>query len=330
MVTGPIGILSLDSRNVETLPPVFLERLKRIIPPEYYDSCLKSFAQDRPLSVRINALKTTRDQALTALNNHKIEYILVPWCQEALILRGIDSRQLTGNDLIKQGFLYIQSLSSMLPALILNPQPGENILDMCAAPGGKTTQMAALMNNEGLVLAVEKVKERFYKLKTIVAQSGAGNVTVKLTDAKRLRAQSGEFELFDKILLDVPCTTEGRFKISDKKTYAYWSPRKIKEMMQKQRGLILTASRLLKSGGVLVYSTCTFAPEENESIIDWLLRKAQGIMAVEPIDFEGIKTYPVILEWNGKQFDSRVKECLRVLPDEIMEGFFVAKLKKLT
>ncbi|HOW35546.1 MAG TPA: RsmB/NOP family class I SAM-dependent RNA methyltransferase [Candidatus Omnitrophota bacterium] len=311
-----------------TLPSVFLERLQGIIPPGYYDTCLKSFTRDRLLSVRVNTLKISRDRVLAVLDEQKIEYTPIGWCPDALILRGIDSRQLTESDLIKQGFLYIQSLSSMLPVIALNPQPGDRVLDMCAAPGGKTTQMAALMNNAGSILAVEKVKERFYKLKTIVAQSGAGNVTVRLMDAKRLHAQGSEPELYDKVLLDVPCTTEGRFKVFDPKTYAYWSPRKIKEMVQKQRGLILTASRLLKPDGVIVYSTCTFAPEENEAVMDWFLKKTKSEMAVEPVALDGIRTYPAILEWKGKRFNPKLRGCLRVLPDEMMEGFFVARLKR--
>lgn len=314
---------------METLPSLFLERLQKIIPQEYFHSCLRNFSADKPLSVRINTLKTTREQALAVLGQQKIEHAQVPWFKDALILDGITSRQLSENALVKEGLLYIQSLSSMLPALILNPEPGQRILDMCAAPGGKTTQMAGLMKNEGSILAVEKIKERYYKLKSIVSRSGADNVTVKLMDAKRLRADFNDFELFDKILLDVPCSTEGRFKVSEKKTYAYWSLRKIKEMAHKQKGLILTASRLLKTGGVLAYATCTFAPEENEAIVDWLLKKTKDTMVVEAIQMNDVRTYPAILEWNSRKFDPRVKNCLRVLPDDAMEGFFIAKLRKI-
>jgi 16S rRNA (cytosine1407-C5)-methyltransferase len=99
-------------------------------------------------------------------------------------------------------------------------------------------------------------------------------------------------------------------------------------MVRKQRGLLLSAARLLKPGGVMVYSTCTFAPEENEGVVDWLLRKTGGTIHLEEIELDGIPTYPALTIWNGKSFDSQVGECLRVLPDGVMEGFFVAKFRR--
>jgi 16S rRNA (cytosine1407-C5)-methyltransferase len=227
-------------------------------------------------------------------------------------------------DLINDGFLYRQSLSSMLPALILAPCPGERVLDMCAAPGSKTTQMAAMMNNEGEIVAVEAIHQRSYKLRSVVEKMGAGNVSLKLTDARQFRSH----QLFDRILVDAPCSSEGRFKVREPKTFAYWSPRKIREMARKQKGLLLSASRLLKPGGVMVYSTCTFAPEENEGAVDWLMRKTQGALDVEAVDLKDIPRYPCLPEWRGKVFDSRVQKCLRVLPEDGMEGFFITKFVK--
>ena len=133
---------------------------------------------------------------------------------------------------------------------------------------------------------------------------------------------------FDKILVDAPCSSEGRFKIADKKTFAYWSLRKIKEMVHKQRGLLLNASRLLKPGGTLVYSTCTFAPEENEGVVNWLLKKTAGALKVEPVLLDDVVSYPAVEEWEGKIFNPAVRNCFRVLPTSEMEGFFITKIVK--
>lgn len=301
--------------------PVFLERLKTIVGRERYDQVVESFARPDILSVRINTLKTTRPEVLTKLKERNIAFREVPWSAEALILEGLQRKELGQMDLVNEGLLYRQSLSSMLPALVLAPRPGERVLDMCAAPGSKTTQMAALMRNEGEIVAVEAIRGRFYKLKSVLEQTGATNVATKLTDARRFRPST----FFDRILVDAPCSSEGRFKMDDPETYAYWSPRKIKEMAHKQRGLLLHANRLLKPGGTLVYATCTFAPEENEGVVGWLLRKTGGRLSLGPVHFTGIPNYPAIGGWQGKTFDSRVQDCFRVLPDAEMEGFFIAR-----
>jgi 16S rRNA (cytosine1407-C5)-methyltransferase len=155
------------------------------------------------------------------------------------------------------------------------------------------------MNNEGILVANEPIRGRFYKLKSVLQLTGA-KATLSMVDGRRFRVKEGG--LFDRVLVDAPCSAEGRFKEDEPKTYAYWSTRKIREMAHKQKGLLLNASRLVKTGGILLYSTCTFAEEENEEVVDWFAKKAQG--------------YKMLLQ-------------TRLEPDGRMEGFFIAKWQKI-
>jgi 16S rRNA (cytosine1407-C5)-methyltransferase len=306
------------------LPELFLKRLPDIIPDAYHELVKRGFETPTEMSGRVNSLKTDKNRVLTRLAQLGASCEEVPWCPEALTVTNVERKVLTDLDIVNEGLFYLQGLSSCLPAVLLDPAPGERVLDLCAAPGSKTTQMAALMRNEGTIVALEAVRNRFYKLRSVVELMGARNVQCKIGDGRRFK--SGE--LFDKILIDVPCSSEGRFKVFDEKSFAYWSPRKIKEMVRKQRGLLLAAGRLLKPEGVLVYSTCTFAPEENEGVIDWFLRKTDGDFEVVPAPDHEIRTYPAVMEWGKRRYDPRVRHCLRVLPDERMEGFFVAKIRR--
>ena len=305
-------------------PPLFLERLRQIIPQEHWDSSFKTFSEDKPLTLRINTLKTSWQEVFDTLARHQIPFKEVLWYRDAFIAERVSLNEIEKTGLIKEGKLYPQSLSSVIPVLALDPKPGEHVLDMCAAPGGKTAQMAAHMNNQGEILAVERVKNRYYRLRSVLALLGVQNASLKLTDARRLRPEN----LFDKILIDAPCSSEGRFHARDKKTFTYWSPRKIKEMSQKQKGLLLSGFRFLKKGGTLIYSTCTFAPEENESAIDWLLKKAGAEASIVPVSLEDVEFYPALSAWGKKTYSPQISSCLRILPMRLMEGFFIAKIVK--
>jgi NOL1/NOP2/sun family putative RNA methylase len=305
------------------LPVLFLDRLKLIMGEKRFASVEATFDAPRPPSVRVNTLKISLPEAQDYFASRNIQTEKVPWAQEGFVLQDIEPQWLSRLDAVCEGRLYIQSLSSMLPVVILDPQPGEAVLDLCAAPGSKTTQMAARMGNQGSIDAVEAIRPRFYRLKSVITLLGAQIVRAKCLDGRRYRSGS---VLFDKILVDAPCSSESRFKTSEPKTVGYWSLRKIKEMVQKQRGLLLNACRMLKPGGVLLYSTCTFAPEENEGVLDWVLRKMPEEIGIEPIEIASVGRYPAVTSWNDRDFDPRLKDCFRVLPTEKMDGFFMAKL----
>lgn len=311
----------------EILPPLFWERLRMIIPESFFPKVKESFCCQREyLSVRINTLKSNPQFIKELLHDSQIEFKEIPWYSSALLISCRDKIKLETKKIFEQGFLYQQDLASMIPPLILDPQPSECILDMCAAPGSKMSQMAQQMNTKGEIICLESVKDRFYKMKMISRRLGVKNAFFKLMDARKFKSEG---KSFDKILVDAPCSCEGRFHIKDKKTYSFWSLKKIKEMSRKQKGLLRNACRLVKKDGMIIYSTCTFAPEENEAVVDWVLRKHPNRIKVLPLDFPFVKTFPALNQWGKQSFDHQIQNCLRILPDEGVEGFFIAKLLRV-
>jgi 16S rRNA (cytosine1407-C5)-methyltransferase len=229
------------------------------------------------------------------------------------------------------GHVYLQNASSQLPPHLLGAQPGERVLDLCAAPGSKTGQIAAQMENRGEILAVEKVRDRFYRLKANVAAQGAANVRAWLGSGTVVPHR--EPEAFDRVLVDAPCSTEGRFRTEDPETTRYWSPRKIQEMRSKQGKLLYAAVQALRPGGTLVYSTCTFAPEENEGVLSKVLKTFGGrLEVVEPAMLDApdmaAQVQPGLDAWNGRDFHPQAAHARRVLPSASFEAFFVAVLVK--
>jgi len=302
-----------------TLPPEFEARLAEILPQKSEGL----FEPKAYQSFRINTLKISIEKAHELLKERNIAFEKPCFCDYAITVDRSHAQELLKSDLVSQGLLYSQGLQSMLPVLILDPKPGERVLDLCAAPGSKTSQIAMHMNNQGFLKANEPIRERFYRLKSVLELTGS-KAQLSWIDGRRMGKIVAE--VFNRILVDVPCSSEGRFNLSEPKSFAYWSIRKIKEMSHKQKGILLNASRMLAPGGTLIYSTCTFAPEENEEVIDWFLRKTQNRFEVSSIAVEGIKSYPSFIHWQKDQYDVRVKNTLRVLPDERMEGFFIAKI----
>jgi len=196
----------------------------------------------------------------------------------------------------------------MLPPIIIEPKEGENILDMAAAPGGKTTQMAAITNNKAFITAVEKNKIRAERLKYNLKKQGVGCVNVMLEDARKL----SDFFSFDKILLDAPCSGSGTMSIFDKN----FNEELIKRSSKIQEELLKKALKILKPGGEMVYSTCSILKQENEEILEKVLIKANA--EIEPINLTEIVTLP-----------SKIEGTITVCPTENYEGFFVAKIRKL-
>ena len=299
------------------LPPAFEERIKEILP----ERPLSIFEPRQFQSFRINTLKISVEEAHRKLIERKVDFQTVSYCSYAIIVKKLAAQELLESELVQEGFLYAQGLQSLLPVIVLDPRPNQRVLDLCAAPGSKTSQIAMLMHNEGTLKANEPIRDRLYRLKAVLQLTGA-KAQISSVDGRRLQEHNSPF---DRILVDAPCSTEGRFIVNDPKSFGFWSVRKIKEMSHKQKGLLLNASRLLAPGGILVYATCTFAPEENEEVVDWFLRKTDGRYKLLPVQIEGVKTYPCLTGWQKRTYDPLIREAARILPDERMEGFFIAK-----
>ena len=214
----------------------------------------------------------------------------------------------------------------MIPPLVLQPQPGDVVLDMCAAPGSKTTQMGIMMKNQGLLVANDYKGQRMQSLGINLQRSGLTNVLISLMHGKRFY----QFQ-FDKILVDAPCSGTGTIRKS-LKTVGIWNPLMITKLARQQKELLENAFDNLRPGGELVYSTCSVEPEENEGVVDFLLKKFD-LADIVKVDVKktlpGLNVSPVVMEFDGVKYDSRVKHCLRIWPqDNDTEGFFIAKLMK--
>ena len=252
----------------------------------------------------------------------------VPWYRDAFILRKGRQKDLEKTDLYRKGEIYIQGLSSMIPPLVLNPTPGERVLDLTAAPGSKTTQLSCLMGAQGEITANDNNPIRVEKLKANAALQGASNVSVLPAGDGGLFWKNN-FESFDRVLLDAPCSSEGRFQLDEPSTYGYWKEDTNRKMAKEQRRLLKSAFYSLKPGGTLVYSTCTFSPEENEMALNWALETYGEGLELQDIPLSLPASTRGLSFWGDLKFNPSVAKSLRVLPTAEMEGFFVAKLKKI-
>lgn len=289
----------------------FIERYSKLTNFEEFMNINQEYLRS---SVRVNTLKISIQEF-----KKKFPHLeQVPWCKEGFYIKGYGIGNTPEHFL---GYFYVQEAASMIPPVVLDPQPGEMILDMAAAPGSKTTQMAAMMENTGLIIANESELSRLTPLSTNLERCGASNTLVVRYKGEHMKGLQ-----FDKILLDAPCSGIGTIRKSPG-TLQIYNVNMIKKLANVQRKLITNAWSLLQPGGTLVYSTCTLEPEENEGIISYALTNLPGAR-IEPIKLT-IKRSPAIQEFEGTIYHQDVKHCLRIWPqDNNSEGFFVAKLRK--
>lgn len=278
-------------------------------------------AASRPVTLRANALCAGADEVAAALEEAGLAHRRVPWYGDAFVMgAGVVERDLWGLEVYREGGVYLQSLSSMLPPLALGPVAGTDILDMCAAPGGKTSQMAALAPGAH-ICACELSAPRAERLAHNLAKLGVENVQIMRTDAREL----DEFFSFDQVLVDAPCTGSGTFRAGDARAAGRITERLLSRVLKAQRALLDRALTVLKPGGTLLYSTCSVLPEENEGQIRAVLgmRRHRGceIVPLEVPEGGAGDMAPRLL-------DTGLEGTLCVAPSELFEGFFLAKIRR--
>ena len=292
------------------------ELLKSLLQQQYghaqTERILEGYSRQRPVTLRVNTLKADTAAVQAELRNAGIAYTAVPWDEHALIIQEAREAELRRLAIYEQGHIYLQSLSSMLPPLLLQPQEKESILDMAAAPGGKTTQMAALTHNRAQITACEKNKIRAERLAYNVEKQGAKGIYIMQTDASRLDALFS----FDRILLDAPCSGSGT--IASNQPKISFSAELLARSVKAQKALLHKALQILKPGGELVYSTCSILKQENEEMIEQVLKEKRAELL--PIEETWTKALP--------QLPTTLPGTLCLCPDALYEGFFVARLKR--
>lgn len=307
------------------LPGEFVDELYRVFPVHDADRIIRGFAKRRRVTLRANTLKTTIDEVLSELAREGAKCQRVSWYKDALIVTNKREQDIEPLQIYAEGKIYLQSLSSMIPPLVLSPQPGEVILDIAAAPGSKTTQIAALMQNKGKIVAAEIDRVRAERLMFNLDRQGVRIAEVRIRDGVAVADELPES--FDRVLVDAPCSGEGLFMAGQPDTYRPWSKQACKRSMISQRRLLDAAARALKPGGTMVYSTCTLNPYENELMIEEFLRRNREF-AVLPIHLEVQGWSPALEEVDGRRLPPELGHTRRVFPSELMEGFYVALLRK--
>lgn len=292
----------------KNIPEFFEEILNAQYGKELSKGIIYNLNLPKKVTLRVNTIKSDVNEIISVFEKENIKFKNIKWYKDAFIIENVKEERLKELDIYKQGKIYLQSLSSMLPPLVLSPNEKENILDMAAAPGGKTTQMAAISDNKAYITACERNKIRGEKLKYNLEKQGAKTVNVMLEDAGNL----SDFFSFDKILLDAPCSGSGTDNVF-KSNFTYSLIEKSKKTQER---LLRKALKILKPGGEMVYSTCSILSKENEEVVEKVIKEFKAELINIDLSDE-IKCLPCNL-----------KEAKVIAPNELFEGFFVAKIRK--
>lgn len=321
--------MTMTNETKAQLPEDLVARLHEALGDESARTVVQHLERRPSPAFRVNRLRAGDDDegVLTELRALGLEPRPLEGAQSVYVVDREQRDVLTHSDVVNDGRVLVMNPASVLPVLALDPQPGESVLDLCAAPGGKTLLLAERMNLEGELSAVEKIKPRFFKLKGNLERAGAGRfVRTFLMDgslvAKKVPAR------FDRALVDAPCSSEARITLEDASSFQHWSERKVSEMARKQRRLLLAAVKATKPGGVLVYSTCSYSPDENEAVLQHALDKSEGELSLEDMALPFGTTMPGLEGFRKQRFSAEMTKARRVLPDGVLHGFFLARLRR--
>ncbi|MBN2544532.1 MAG: RsmB/NOP family class I SAM-dependent RNA methyltransferase [Spirochaetes bacterium] len=313
------------NKNIQ-LSAVF-KNIENLFTPSQFNKIITAYNSKRKTTFRINLLKINRIELIKQLKAENIKFNNINFIKDAFYLES-DDKKLLNSSLYKEGFIYLQSISSMMPAVVLSPKKSEKILDIAASPGSKTTQMAGIMNNTGKIDAVEPDFIRMERLKYNCSLQGVKNVNFYHTKGEKFYISRENH--YDKALVDAPCSGEGIISANDKNPIKNYSGKNILRLSNLQFKLLKSAIISVKIGGTIVYSTCTLNNFENEEVIDKILNDRDIKVSIEPInDFFNMeeKIEPFIKAGNII-YNSQIRKSLRLLPSQRMEGFFICKLRR--
>ena len=312
------------------MPPLLTGRLASLLSEEHYASALHSFGAPKPVTFRANTLRATEKEVLVEVKTAGMTSQPVPWCPSCHLLSDGTIRQLQGIPSAQSDGLYIQAASSMLAGHALQVEPEMCVLDMCAAPGSKTSQIAALMNNSGMLVANDRSRKRLYRLREVLQRQGATKTEVLCGPGERLGQTHAD--CFDRVLVDAPCSGEGRIRLEKPIRIARWNMQEIRGLARLQEQLLIAALRCVRVGGMVVYSTCTFAPEENEFVLDKILRKKNIDAKLVPVPTHLLPplTMAPITSWLGKECTKDVSQAVRIIPNATTTGFFISCIERLS
>ena len=293
--------------NME-LPLFFIEKIEKQYGKETAKKIEEGLLEEKPVTLRVNTIKSSLEKVKNELEKNNIEYENVEWNKDALIIKNVREDEIRKLGIYENGEIYLQSLSSMIPAVVLEPKEKENILDMTAAPGGKTTQIAAIAENKVFITACEKNKIRYDRLKYNVEKQGVKNINIMQEDSRKL----SDYFSFDKILLDAPCSGSGTENVFTPNFSEYL----IQKSSKVQEELLTKSLTILKPAGEMVYSTCSILKEENEEIVKKVLKKFKA------------QIIPINVPQNIPVLPTSIDGALCVCPTKYYEGFFVVKILK--
>ncbi len=298
-----------------------LERYRSIVPD--WNGFLNALSRPLPLCLWTNTLRTTPYVVREWLDRVGIEAQVLPWSPK--VFKGPPSAKAGKSIPFVAGLYHIQEEVSCLPVVLLDPQMGERVIDLCAAPGSKSAQVAVAMHNSGTLISNDRDAVRHRATRGTLDRLGVANASITVEDAATMAASAGPF---DRVLADVPCTCEG----TSRKNYAAFMNAGIdtsRRMAAEQLDILRRAIEVCRAGGRLVYATCTYAPEENELVVDAVLREAGDRVTLLPARIDGFKSSPGLTSWNGRKLDPRLECAMRVWPHQNdTGGFFVAVLEK--
>ena len=299
---------------LKNIPDFLYNKLLNQYGENLTNQIIDGYSKNRPVTLRVNRLKNSIEKVKTLFMNMGYDIREIEWYKDALVIENIDESEIRQLDIYKNGEIYLQSLSSMMPVIVLNPAEGENILDMAAAPGGKTTQISSETGDKAFITACEKNKIRADRLKYNIEKQGVRKITVLMQDARNL----DNYFSFDKILLDAPCSGSGTLNLKDEKLEKIFTEDLINRSVKTQFELLKKAITVLKPGHEMIYSTCSILKEENEENISKVLKSGKvELVSIEKQIFKDIPLLPV--SQNG---------TICVCPNELYEGFFIAKIRK--